>query len=554
MQKRKFKKLTIVLLSIFLVSLVFNPVLSQSTGDVRQAGTTVTREGCDITVTTYLALAFLDDSSWLNAQQLGNIWVKGMLAVWNEPDFTYGFCECPVHFEVVVKTLPRGEKCPQPQDLKTKMPGWHCIQVVSGRERDPKVGWEPVNERGNVADALETPANNGNGYGEWTTWTSGLDAAHELGHFMGLGDEYHYSDTNGDGQGDTYTNDNPQPSGKPQSIMAQTWGEITVLQEHIDEIIENTNVDCPMPECCCGNGELEDYIGEECDPKADPTGCSAGQVCDSTCHCKAGPQVTPICGDGLISPPHEECDPNAEPPGCPTDEQCIGCKCEKEKEETPLEEETFEERDLRQIVYDFLDAPYEVGLLGEDEGEEIFRTDVFDCTSLVLVSASIFSSDGNSPEEMMKKANYYPPEEVSYEARLHFSSYRNQVSPLFRDITEEVGGEKTEEKKIVLNKDRDEEGRIIDIDWEQEITLKYVRKENISSIISQIPSEVGVGFMVDGDEKIGLDIRHEGFLFDREKLVHASSKKGEVTEDNFLEFFQDSNYDGVIFFTVEKLF
>jgi len=151
----------------------------------------------------------------------------------------------------------------------------------------------------------------------------------------------------------------------------------------------------------------------------------------------------------------------------------------------------------------------------------------------------------------MKQANYYPSDQVSYESRLHFSSYRNQVSPLFRDITEEMGKEKTETKQIVLNKDRGEEGRIIKIDWEKEITLKYVKKENVFQIIDRLPAEAGVAFMVDGDEKIGLDIRHEGFLFNGEKLVHASSNRGEVFEEDFLDFLEKNNhYTGIIFFEI----
>jgi hypothetical protein len=227
------------------------------------------------------------------------------------------------------------------------------------------------------------------------------------------------------------------------------------------------------------------------------------------------------------------------------------------KEDTIKEKDTeskTQEKSLKQIVYGFIGAPYELGPLGEGEGEKIYRTDVFDCTTLVLVSASKFFSNGASPEEIMKKANYYPSEEVSYETRLHFSSYRNQVSPFFKDITEQVGGEKTEEKTVVLNKNRGEEGRIINIDWEKEIILKYIKKENVSGIISQIPPEAGVAFIIDGDEEIGLDIRHEGFLFDRENLVHASEKKKKVTEDNFLELLEKSGYSGVIFFEIKRLF
>ncbi|MFO7773023.1 MAG: hypothetical protein R6V59_03645 [Dehalococcoidia bacterium] len=313
MKIHNFCRLILVIFLVFVIGLVFP---NQS-----EARTTVVCEDCDIRITVYLAFAFLDDVSWMNAQQLVDIWVAGMLKIWNEPDFTYGFCECPVHFEVVVDVLPKGEDC---MHAKQNMPGWHCVNVVN----------EPTNQRGNVADAHEIPPNTGDGFGEWSTTTTGMQAAHEVGHFMGLGDEYR-RDENGN-----HVNTNPQPEGQAQSIMAQTWGEVAALQSHIDDIIGKAGIDCPMPECCCGNGELDSIIGEECDYTADPTGCPAGQVCDSTCHCVPEPQVTPRCGDGVISPPHEECDPNAEPTGCAADEECIECKCQKKEEEPPPEEET----------------------------------------------------------------------------------------------------------------------------------------------------------------------------------------------------------------------
>lgn len=223
----------------------------------------------------------------------------------------------------------------------------------------------------------------------------------------------------------------------------------------------------------------------------------------------------------------------------------------KEKIPETSELDTQNKLTLKEIVYSFIGKPYQRGPLGEKQGEQIYRTDVFDCTTLVLVSVARFVSNDINPEETMKRINYYPEKEVSYETRLHFSSYRNKVSPFFKDITSEIGKEKTKYKKIVLNKDRGEGlGRIINIDWEKEITLDYIEKQDILSIISAIPSEVGIGFIIDADEKIGLDIRHEGFLFDRNKLVHASLNKGKVTEENFIDFLNNSDYDGVIFFKI----
>ncbi len=222
----------------------------------------------------------------------------------------------------------------------------------------------------------------------------------------------------------------------------------------------------------------------------------------------------------------------------------------KEPKEAPEEEQS----DLEKIVKGFLGRPYERGPLGEGENEEIYRADVFDCTTLVLVSVSKLHSNGLAPEEMIKKINYYPPGEVSYENRLHFSSHRNQVSDFFEDITRDIAPELYQEKKILLNKKREGKGRLIDIDWEKEITLPYIRKEDVSDMLSEIPPVAGVAFLVEGDEEIGLDIRHEGFLFEGKELLHASLSRGAVFKEDFLQFLENSDYDGVNFFYVlEKL-
>jgi len=317
---RKIKISILIFLLVVIGGLILYP-------NENQAKTVITCDNCDITVTVYLAFAFLDDVSWMNAQQLVNKWVQGILAIWNEPDFTYGLCECPVHFEIVVDILPKGKDCSY---AKQNMPGWHCVNVVNN----------PVNQRGNVADVHKTDPNNGDGFGEWTTLTTGLNAAHEFGHLMGLGEEYE-RDKNGN-----YVNINPQPEGSPQSIMAQTWGKVAALQKHIDEIIGTMDMDtglyCPL-HCCCGNETHDDFLGEECDYTATPSGCPEGQVCNTTCQCVPQPKVTPRCGDGYITGPpdgKEECDPKAKPTGCKPNEECINCKCVEMPKEIPPEEGT----------------------------------------------------------------------------------------------------------------------------------------------------------------------------------------------------------------------
>jgi len=206
------------------------------------------------------------------------------------------------------------------------------------------------------------------------------------------------------------------------------------------------------------------------------------------------------------------------------------------------EEEVEEVKDLKEIITDFLGSPHQRAPLDDDEN--LYRTDFFDSTTLVLVSTAKLNSPEN-PEEEMKKINYYPPGEVSYENRLHYSTYRNKVSDYFEDITAQVAGDYLQSKTVVLNKDR-----LIDIDWEEELEVNYLPTENLTEVVSELPDEVGVMFMRLGNQSIGLDVNHEGFVFNQSELIHASPTAGQVHSEDFLRYVENSNYDGLIFYRV----
>ncbi len=216
---------------------------------------------------------------------------------------------------------------------------------------------------------------------------------------------------------------------------------------------------------------------------------------------------------------------------------------EEEEEDEDDEVETFE-NELYETVDYFIGKPQKSGPLDE---EVLYTEEGFDSTTLVLsVVARTISKE--NPEEIMKEINYYPPGEISYENRLHFSSYRNKVSDYFEDITTEVGGNYVEEKDVLLNKERDDEGRLIDIDWEEEITLTYIPKIYVPLSLPDLPLVSGVMFVMDGSEEIGLDVRGEGIILDGERFVYASREEGEVIEVDFMEYLEDSGYDGVSFY------
>jgi len=79
---------------------------------------------------------------------------------------------------------------------------------------------------------------------------------------------------------------------------------------------------CKQYPLICGDGHIA--AGEECDPKASPTGCSEGLVCDGFCVCR---KPANYCGDGILSST-EECDVGI---GCDSGYSCnlASCTCEQ---------------------------------------------------------------------------------------------------------------------------------------------------------------------------------------------------------------------------------
>jgi hypothetical protein len=273
----------IIITSLILFCIAFVPGNYFNSNNA-EAKTTVTRDECNITVTVNLAFAFLDFVSFNRSEELIKEWVDGILEYWNEPTFNYGKCQCPVNFEVLVGIIPQGKNC---FDAQKQLPDYHCMHVVN----------RPINLRGNVADATVISPTFPNSYGEWTTHTTGVMAAHAIGHMLGLSDEYSRD------EGGEYINNNKQDSGR-ESIMAQNWGEVSALPEHIDRIVKKAGFDCGSLECCksktsedtidqenqaiCGNAKI-DKLSEECDIKASPSGCDSREECQN-CQCVKKPE------------------------------------------------------------------------------------------------------------------------------------------------------------------------------------------------------------------------------------------------------------------------
>jgi len=206
-----------------------------------------------------------------------------------------------------------------------------------------------------------------------------------------------------------------------------------------------------------------------------------------------------------------------------------------------------------------LDTPYQLGCLGEGSGldpDPLFRLDKTDCTVFILTSTALLhASDIEEAKTAMKSVNYRPGGEINYQNRLHFTTDRILSSPWFQDVTEEAAGsEKVKTKEVILNKTQADGSRLIDIPWEKRITEIYLPLEEIKAkMLQNLPAVIGVAFLKVGDEKIGLDVRHEGFLFNGQTLFHASSLQGKVVAEDFLEYCcpgQQARFSGVTFYKI----
>lgn len=141
-------------------------------------------------------------------------WENATEEMWNGPRGHQHFRCCTVSFAVATR-------------VGSGTANFHQIDVVGG----PQTSY--VNSLG--------PGCTG---GRWDAMDTGNVVAHESGHLLGLPDEYDYN-----GPGNTYQNLNPQPEGQPQSIMAQTWGDVAALQSHIDAIMNGLGARCRW--WCC---------------------------------------------------------------------------------------------------------------------------------------------------------------------------------------------------------------------------------------------------------------------------------------------------------------
>lgn len=314
---------------------------------IASAQTTTTIEDCKIKVTVNIAITGAGASD-----DYANKIKQEAEKLWNDAALKAGDCKC--EFNLTVNVI-KVDNC-----RSQAAQNHHCVTVKNvpvGTFHRPTVT--------GTAGAMKPGGTIDSGTGDWGNQDAGKMIAHEVGHLMGLDDEYsdgyyyYYRDSSGNPTSTTPTfikasdftdakkqeieankppggsvvymlnpNTNqfswsrPNP-GRETSIMASVADGAAPKDDQAQYILDKAGLKCP-DECCCGDGKVDGNKGESCDPKATPNGCEEGsQVCSANCKCNV---ATPICGDGYITKP-EECDTGKNPSGCPSGKTCISCKC-----------------------------------------------------------------------------------------------------------------------------------------------------------------------------------------------------------------------------------
>ncbi len=179
---------------------------------------------CFYEIKVKIVFDFKYQLSQSETERILNDWHKTMSGVWNG---VFGSTilndQCFVYYNFELIKMKNNRTCDD-------YPDFHCISVIDA----------PINSRGNRADATIVKANSlQNSRGEWTNQMDPLIVAHEVGHMMGLNDEYEYKIAN---KKKSLINLNYKNKG-PQSIMAQTWGSIVAFKDHSLRILELANID-----------------------------------------------------------------------------------------------------------------------------------------------------------------------------------------------------------------------------------------------------------------------------------------------------------------------
>lgn len=195
---------------------------------------------------------------------------------------------------------------------------------------------------------------------------------------------------------------------------------------------------------------------------------------------------------------------------------------------------------ISEISRYFLGIPYKKNsLLGSASEKEQLVVDFegVDCMTFIeYVEALRLSTSYSSFIENLKSVRYFDGI-VDFKKRRHFFTDWNELKTV-KNITAELTKDnvKTVIKKLNFIKELQPKVRVIN----------YISSENIVKIAPKLLTGDYCGFYTSTE---GLDVTHVGIIIVNEntiKLRHASSRKGYVLDEDFLEYSKEK--EGIIVF------
>jgi len=207
-------------------------------------------------------------------------------------------------------------------------------------------------------------------------------------------------------------------------------------------------------------------------------------------------------------------------------------------------------------------TPYGIFKLGEEidpDPDPILRVDTSDCTVHVLTTLAFAQSDdwADSRNNMINihyKANENGKSIPTFKSRWHYTSDRILNHQQTVDITSLLVPEQYLET-ITIELNRKEDGsEFLDLGWSSVQNISFIPVKNVHHMNMEKLQEVcGVAFVKRSYFSSGIMIAHEGYLIDKERLIHASSVDGKTVNVPFLEYLSNngnSRFDGVMIYKI----
>ena len=96
--------------------------------------------------------------------------------------------------------------------------------------------------------------------------------------------------------------------------------------------------------------------------------------------------------------------------------------------------------------------------------------------------------------------------------------------------------------------------QFLDLDWTSKESVKYIPSTKINQrILDKLPDICGVAFVKKSYFKNGIVIAHEGYIINKENLIHASSDEKMTVNVDFLTYLfkgKEPRFDGVMFYDI----